>query len=188
MTDANAKQFLKGAVAGAAAGIVAAVAMTALQLLLDAASRRGSCPAVRELSGRGGRHDIARLKEHARITGLRQRDATVRAANQLARALFGHALPPRHWHTAGLGVHYIFAASSGAMEGIISERYALSSSGGLFFGAMLWLFAEEIALPVAGLSQMPSQYRLQDHVNGFVAHLLFGYTTFEVQRWIRSQL
>jgi hypothetical protein len=188
MADAHQRRLLKGAMAGAAAGIVAAIGMTTLQLLFDALNRRASCVAVRELSERGGRHDIAQLKERATKTGLRQKDATVRTANLLARKLSGHALPRTQWHRAGLTVHYIFAASTGALVGIIAERHAVSPSrGGLFFGAMLWLFAEEIALPLFGLSAMPGKYRLQDHANGFAAHLLFGYTAFETQRWIRRQ-
>lgn len=187
MADAAQGRILKGAMAGAGAGIVAAIGMTALQFLFDAVNGRVSSVAVRELSERGGRHDIAQLKERARITGLGQRDATVRAADVLARRLSGHALPRRHRHKAGLAVHYIFAASTGALQGIVAERYVSRTRGGLFFGAMLWLFAEEIALPLCGLTRMPHKYRLQEHSNGFVAHLLFGWTTFGVHRWIRRQ-
>jgi Protein of unknown function (DUF1440) len=189
MAGSRKAEFLKGAAAGTAAGIVGVITMTAQQLLFDSFSRRLSSEAVRELSERGGRHDIAQLKERAQKTGLRQRDATVRTAEVVAKTISGQSLARRHRHIAGLTVHYTFAAVAGALHGMVAERYEVTGlSRGLLYGGVLWLFAEEVALPVSGLTKAAGEYSLQDHASGLAAHLMFGYTTARVQRWIRQQL
>jgi uncharacterized membrane protein YagU involved in acid resistance len=59
---------------------------------------------------------------------------------------------------------------------------------GLVFGGAVWLFAEELALPLTGLTERPGKYRVTDHLNALAAHLVFGFTTELVSRWSRHLL
>jgi hypothetical protein len=72
-----------GALAGAIGGIAGVFAMTALQILFDHLHGSPTPRPVHELSKRGGRHDIARLKARARKWHLPQRDATIRTAERV---------------------------------------------------------------------------------------------------------
>jgi hypothetical protein len=144
---------------------------------------------VRQLSERGGRHDIARLKARARWSHLPQRDATVRAAEAVSYLVRATGIRAKHRHMAGLAVHYAFGALSGAAYGVAAERYRKITVGsGLPFGMAVWLFAEEMALPVAGLSDTPDKYPLRDHFNALTAHLVFGLTTELTRRSARELL
>jgi hypothetical protein len=42
--------------------------------------------------------------------------------------------------------------------------------------------AEEIALPITGLSEAPEKYPLRDHLDALAAQLVFGSTTEIVRR------
>jgi hypothetical protein len=176
-----------GGLAGAVGGIAGVFAMTALQLLFD--HLHGSPPPrpVRELSQRGGRHDIARLKMRARKWRLPQKDATVRTAERLSYLLRARPIAPHQRHIAGVAVHYGFGALTGGVYGFIGERYpVIGTVSGLPFGAAVWLFAEELALPITVLSDTPDKYPLRDHLNALAAHLVFGSTTEITRRFTRE--
>jgi putative membrane protein len=172
-----------GALAGAMGGIAGVFAMTALQLLFDQLRGPQVPRQVRELSLRGGRHDIARLKVRARRWHLPQKDATVRAAERVSYLMRGMGIRPRRRHIAGIAVHYGFGAIAGGVYGYTAEKYpAIASASGLPFGAGVWLLAEELALPATGLSEMPEKYPLGDHFNALASHLVYGLTTDTVRR------
>ena len=174
--------------AGTVGGIAGVFAMTALQLLFDHL-QGAPVRAARELSQRGGRHDIARLKTRARRWHLPQKDATVRAAERISYFLRGKGIKPRYQHVAGVSVHYAFGAMAGAAYGLAAEKYpTIVTASGLPFGAAVWLLAEELALPATRLSDMPGKYPLRDHFNALTAHLLFGSTTEVLRRWTRRSL
>ena len=173
-------KLVKGAVAGAIGGISGALAMSALQYLYNG---RGANREQRELAQRGGRHDISQLKERARITGRRQQDATVKTARTITKAFVGTPLPHRYDHAAGLAVHYSFAVGTGAAYGVLVEFIGRSRlMNGVIFGLTLWGIAEEIALPAAGLTGPASEYRRRDHIEGLLAHEIFGVTTECIRR------
>jgi hypothetical protein len=178
-----------GALAGALGGIAGVFAMTAQQLLFDHLRGSPVPRPVRELSQRGGRHDIARLKARARRWHLPQKDATIRAAERVSYLVRDKGIKTRQRHIAGVAVHYAFGAIAGAAYGFTAEKYPSTGVAfGLPFGAAVWLLAEELALPVTGLSDTPDKYRLRDHFNALAAHLIFGSTTEIVRRWAREGL
>ncbi|HYH00549.1 MAG TPA: hypothetical protein VD837_15550, partial [Terriglobales bacterium] len=45
------------------------------------------------------------------------------------------------------------------------------------FGAAVWLGADEIAMPAAGLSQRPTREPFVSHVRALGAHLVYGVAT-----------
>src|SRR5437868_42862 len=178
-----------GALTGAIGGIAGVLAMTALQLLFDHLRSSKAPRPVRELSQRGGGHDIARLKVRARRSHLPQRDATVRAAEGVASLVRARGLKPRHRHVAGVTVHYAFDAFVGAAYGWAVENNRTICAGfGLPFGAAVWLLAEEVALPLTGLSDEAAKYPLRDHFDALTAHLLFGSATELTRKSIRNAL
>ena len=129
-----------GALTGAIGGIAGVLAMTALQLLFDLLRSSKAPRPVRELSERGGGHDIARLKVRARRSHLPQRDATVRAAEGVASLVRARGMKPRHRHVAGVAVHYAFGAIVGAAYGwAVQNNRAICAGFGLPFGAAVWL-------------------------------------------------
>jgi hypothetical protein len=49
--------------------------------------------------------------------------------------------------------------------------------GGLPFGAAVWLFADELAVPATGLSDGRDEGHPARHLESLTAHLLFGAAT-----------
>jgi putative membrane protein len=164
-------------------------AMTALQLLFDHLHSSPVPRRVRELSQRGGRHDIAQLKVRARRPHLPQKDATVRAAERFSYWVRGTGIKPHQRHLAGVAVHYGFGAMVGGAYGLSAERYPfMAIASGLPFGAGVWLLAEEVALPATRLSDMPGKYPLRDHLNALASHLVYGMTTEFVRKRVLQSL
>lgn len=179
----------KGAVAGAVGGVVGVLAMSTMEILLDYLHERKPSRPVQELSLRGGRHDIAGLKDRARLSRLPQKDATVKAAERFAMLSGAGGIKRGHRHMAGLAVHYGFGACVGAAYGLaVGKWLPTGTMSGLVFGGAVWLFAEELALPLTGFTERPGKYRVSDHVNALTAHLVFGSTTEFVSRWSRQLL
>lgn len=110
-----------GALAGAIGGIAGVFAMTALQILFDHLHGSPTPRPVHELSKRGGRHDIARLKARARKWHLPQRDATIRTAERVSYLFRARGIQPQWRHAAGVAVHYAFGAFIGAAYGFAFE-------------------------------------------------------------------
>jgi uncharacterized membrane protein YagU involved in acid resistance len=48
---------------------------------------------------------------------------------------------------------------------------------GAAFGSTVWLAADEIAMPLLGLSQSMTRRLLEMHLQSFAAHLVFGTAT-----------
>ncbi len=169
---------VKAGMVGALAGLAGVAAMTGLEYLKETMSDRPTIRPVRELSERGGRHDTEQSKKRADETGLPQVDATVRVAQNVTRKLFGRELPTKDAHLAGVGVHVGIAMISGAAYGLLAGRRKKVDVGlGVTLGAAIWLFVEEIGLPLARLTGPPSSYSLSEHANGLLTHLGFGLVT-----------
>ncbi len=113
-------------------------------------------------------------------------DATMKAAGKLAKATLGESLNKEQKKKAGPAVHYAFGTISGAIYGLVSEYAPITKSGfGTLFGATLFLLADEIAVPALGLSKRPTQYPISSHVYGLASHFVYGVSTEAVRRGIR---
>jgi hypothetical protein len=161
------KRPWKGVLAGTVGGIAGVFPMTALQLLFDHL-RGAPVRAARELSQRGGRHDIALLKRRARRWRLPQKDATVRAAERISYFLRGKGITPRHRHISGVSVPYAFGALAGAAYGLAVEKYPTIARGS--------------GLPFAGF--FPKNWRCRPRV----FRIRPTSTLFEIisTRWLRA--
>ena len=117
-----------------------------------------------------------------------QDDATVETAKVISKA-FGHELKESEKQTAGTAVHYAFGAVTGGLYGAIAEVTPQVTAGvGLPFGAVFWLVADGVAVPVLGLAKAPTQYPASTHVYALASHFVYGVTAELSRRAVRQVL
>lgn len=155
--------------AGVAGGLIASFVMEKVQA------------AIEELSSGSGSATGGDGQQH------RQRQegepATYTAADAIATTIAGQHVP-REWKpTAGAAVHYAFGAAVGAVYGAAAgRRREVTALAGIPFGAAVWLLADEIGVPAAGLAKGPAAYPLSKHASALAAHVAYGATTELVRR------
>jgi putative membrane protein len=157
---------LRGALAGAIAGLVGAYAMERFQAIWSETQKR------------------ARPKQIA--SAAKDEPTTVKAAERVAETLLHTELPEELKPVAGEAVHYGMGALSGAIYGAVAEVLPIVRAGnGLFFGAVLWLVADETAVSAVGLAKRPSAYPPSTHAYALSSHLVYGFVTETVRRVLR---
>jgi putative membrane protein len=181
---------LKGMIAGAAGGLVAAWVMNQFQALLSRMTHGVERPhGAQSLKHGLPRYGVAReLQERGRD---READnAAVRTAVVASERLFGLELTEgEEKEMAGAVVHYAFGVATGGLYGAIAElKPATTAVAGLPFGAAVWLIADEIVVPALGLSKPPTEYPLSTHAYSVASHLVYGLTTEIVRREVRRAL
>jgi len=159
-------RILRGALAGAIAGLVGAYAMERFQAIWSETQKR------------------ARPKQIA--SAAKDEPTTVKAAERVAETLLHTELPEELKPVAGEAVHYGMGALSGAIYGAVAEVLPIVRAGnGLFFGAVLWLVADETAVSAVGLAKRPSAYPPSTHAYALSSHLVYGFVTETVRRVLR---
>jgi hypothetical protein len=155
-------------VAGLAAGLVGSWAMEQFQRGLGKISKElGGSP------GGGGQQHREPQSE----------PATYKAASAVSHAVTGHGLARRDKPLGGSLVHYAFGGAIGAMYGAAAARTPdVTAGAGLPFGAAVWLIADEVGVPLSGLSKKPTEYPLSSHASALAAHLVYGATAEAVRR------
>jgi putative membrane protein len=109
--------------------------------------------------------------------------ATYKAADAVTHAITGHDLAKKDKPTGGSLVHFAFGGAVGAMYGAAAaQQDDVTAWGGVPFGATVWLVADELGVPLAGLSRKPTDYPLSSHASALAAHLVYGATTEGVRR------
>jgi hypothetical protein len=115
-------------------------------------------------------------------------DAAMKAAAASYRAAAGDDLAYKQKQSGGVIVHYAFAASCGAAYGLAVGVWPTIGRGfGLPFGAVLWLAADELAMPLLGLAKGPAAYPATVHAEMLAAHLVYGAATHGTARLIGLQ-
>jgi len=166
MHQRQGADVVKGAVAGVLGGAVASWTMNEFH-----------AGVTRWLENAGSR----------RATSTDGDDATVKAASAISESLAGHTLTRREKKIAGPIVHYAFGSAIGALYGATSEYAPTTTTGyGLAFGSALWLGADEIGVPAAGLSKPPTEIPASTHATAFAMHLVYGMTLEGVRRLVRA--
>src|SRR5688500_8444006 len=118
-----------------------------------------------------------------------QDDATVKAAKAISEGILGHKLEESEKRVAGAAVHYEFGTATGGLYGAVAEfAPEITVGAGLPFGAAFWLVADEMAVPLLGLSKAPTEYPVSTHVYALASHLVFGLTAEIVRRAVRKAL
>ena len=159
-------RILRGALAGAVAGLLGAFAMERFQTLWSETSKR------------------ARPKQTA--GAAKDEPITVKAAERVTERVFHAELPDEIKPVAGEAVHYAMGTLSGAIYGAIAEVLPIARAGnGLVFGALLWWIADNMAVPAIGLAKKPSAYPPSTHAYALSSHLVYGFVTESVRRVLR---
>jgi putative membrane protein len=160
--------------AGAIAGLVGTWAMSQAQrlwtLMVD-----GKAP-----QSAGGRHDARDWQERSE-----HRNSNELAAQAVARHVLGRRLTWQELRLAAPLSHYAFGAAMGAIYGPYAERRRARSGAG--FGIALWLAADQIAMPLLGLSRSTSRRPTEMQAQSLVAHLVYGAGTELTRRLVRAQ-
>lgn len=102
-------------------------------------------------------------------------DALGRIAYQ---KLVGRQPSPRMKNRLSWGVHIGYGLFVASLYGLTrGGRTRRPLRDGLLFGAGLWLFGEELAVPLLGLGDKPTAYHPTLHLQTLLAHLGFGLAT-----------
>ena len=183
MRDNNGNVW-KGMVAGLAGGLLASWTMNQFQAAWTRLAGNDEKPhgaqSMQPSEGSKGNdeHDI---KE--------QDDATVETAKWISQGVFGHELQESEKKPAGAAVHYAFGTATGALYGALAEvSPQVTTAAGLPFGAAFWLIADEVSVPLLGLSKGPTEYPLSTHAYALASHFVYGVTTEITRRAVRQVL
>jgi hypothetical protein len=169
---------LLGAAAGVAGGILGSWMMVRFNHLVG---RTDEHPHPEEHH----RADAAPNKTDGTISDT---PASVKVASMIGETLTDQPLDERDKKIGGSVLHYLFGAVTGGFYGAIAERTPAAASGfGLPFGATVWLAADEIGLPLAGLAKNPARYPASRHAAALGTHLVFGATVEAVRRTLRGK-
>jgi uncharacterized membrane protein YagU involved in acid resistance len=160
----------KGALAGAVAGLVASWVMTRFHV---------------SLSGRGATGS-ENPQSNKPVEG--NDDAAMKAANETAQVVLGRELTrAEKTEVGGPAAHYALGVAAGAIYGMMRETQHAPS--GATFGAELWTVADQLGLPLVGLSPQPlSAFPLSTNAQHLAAHLVYGISTALVYPLIRQTL
>jgi putative membrane protein len=180
MKNAHANP-LAGAAAGAIGGLVASWVMVQFNHVL----------------GINGVPEEERRRPHAhrRVRALpNESDATIadepgsrRAASAVAEAVTGRPLTESQKDVGGPIAHYLFGAVVGAVYGAAAEVKPDTTAGfGLPFGATVWVTADEMGMPLLGLSEPPADLPWSRHASSFGSHLVYGVVVEAVRRAFRG--
>jgi putative membrane protein len=179
----------KGAVAGAAGGLVASFVMNQFQAawgkLMEDESRPHGAQSLQQGSPEQG---IGRELEER---GVDEADdnAAVRTGNAVSEFVFDHHLTKSEKEKGGAVAHYAMGVTSGAIYGAMAEVMPLATvCEGTGFGTAVWVIADEGLVPALGLSRETSEYPASVHVYSLASHLVYGLTTELVRHAVRKAL
>lgn len=167
----------KSVAAGAIGGLVASLAMNQFQAAVSAVS--GSmAKKERERKGQPG------PEPQPESSGD---DATVKTAKAISETIFNHELTEDEKQWAGPAVHYGVGATLGAIYGGLAPCTPVEAGAGTAYGAAVWAGADEVAVPLFGLSGPPTETPLSGHVNALASHLVFGLVTHLTRKLVLSE-
>jgi putative membrane protein len=168
----------KGAVAGIIGGLVATYAMSEFQGWWTREVRG------EQAQSSGGDHDARDWQELEEGT-----NANELAAQTAARATIGRRLDREELSVAAPAVHYTFGAMVGGFYGALAENApSVRALSGAAYGTAVWAAADEIAMPMLGLSERTDEQPFERHLHSFAAHIVFGVTAELVRRGVRAAL
>jgi hypothetical protein len=160
----------KGALAGAVAGIAASWVMTRFHVSLSGSGLTGS------------------EEPHSNKPVEGRDDVAMKVANETAKMALDRELTREEkTEVGGPLAHYALGVTAGAFYGVMRETQ--HAPGGAAFGAELWVVADQLGLPIAGLSPWPLKaYPAGTNAQQFAAHLVYGLTTGFVYSAVRRAL
>lgn len=185
----------KGLIAGLAGGLVASWTMNQFQAawtrVAEGFEKPHGAQSMQPSEGPNPneRPDSSHALGQSKAEKENQDDATVETAKVISRNVLGHELTENEKKPAGAAVHYAFGTLTGGLYGAMAEVTPQVTAGvGLPFGAVFWVVADEVAVPVLGLAKRPTEYPVSTHVYALASHLVFGVTAELSRRAVRQAL
>jgi hypothetical protein len=72
-------------------------------------------------------------------------------------------------------VHYVISMGyAGLYSALRGDPETPDVTGGVLMGTTLWLFGDELFMPLAGLTKGPAAYPLKLHLHSWAAHIVYG--------------
>ena len=168
----------KGAVAGAIGGLAGTWAMNQFQAWWSRAIDG------RESGSAAGRHDARDWQEQEEGQNANEIAAQTVAAHTVDRPLTRDELS-----AGATAIHFAFGTTMGALYGAFWEVSPNTREvGGAAFGTAVWAAADEVAMPMLGLSGPTTQRSAGKHAHSFASHIVYGMTTEVVRRGVRAML
>ena len=185
----------KGLVAGLAAGLVASWTMNQFQAawtrIAEGYEKPHGAQSAQPTDGPDSHYgaDSSQTLSQPKEAKEHEDDATVETARLISRNVFGHELEKSEKEPAGAVVHYVFGTATGGLYGAMAEVAPQVTAGvGIPFGAVFWLLADEIAVPLLGVGKGPTAYPVSTHVYSFASHIVYGATAELSRRAVRQVL
>jgi hypothetical protein len=161
---------------GAAAAVAGTWAMNQAQRLW---TRAAGAPVPHSAGGKHDARDWQEREEHQNANEL--------AAQAAAMIVAGRPLRPDELRYAAPAMHYAFGAAVGILYGaVVGDRSRRESRSvpvvlsGVVLGTVLWATADEIAMPLLGLSRPTTERGVERHLQSLTAHLVYGIVTAAV--------
>jgi uncharacterized membrane protein YagU involved in acid resistance len=168
----NPPSVLRGIVTGAAAGIAATLIMDQF-LKLTSQGRQALEKQVKLAQGEPP-SEIAHQQVQQEQQAAEQEGSTEKVARKIAEAT-GKTLDKEKKKTAGQAVHYTFGTLMGVVYGVSAELVPEVTTGaGTAFGTLLFLGADEVAVPAFQLAPDPTETPAPDHLQHWAAHVVYG--------------
>ncbi|HEV3475067.1 MAG TPA: hypothetical protein VG602_06855 [Actinomycetota bacterium] len=104
---------------------------------------------------------------------LQEEPAYVKAAEKLAEVR-GQQLDPERAKRFGSRLHLGLGLSGGVIAGLLVARGMNPLAAGMLSGLGIWLFVDEGANAVLGLTPPAPAYPRETHIRGLVGHLAYG--------------
>jgi hypothetical protein len=182
----NKPSVLRGIVTGVAAGIAATLVMDQFQKLTTAGQQ--AIEKQRKLAQDESPWQIAHEQVQKEQQEAQQEGSTEIVARKLAEAT-GTSLPREDRKKAGQAVHYTFGTLMGVVYGVSAELLPEVTTGaGTAFGTLLFLGADEVAVPAFQLSPPVTKTPATDHLQHWAAHVVYGGTLELVRSLLRRIL
>jgi hypothetical protein len=170
---AKRPSVLRGIITGATAGITATLIMDQF-FKLTSASQKAIEKQIKLAQGES-LWEIAHEQVQQEQQAAQQEDSTEIVARKIAKAT-GKTLDKEQKKTAGRVVHYTFGTLMGIVYGVSAELVPEATTGaGTAFGTLLYLGADEVAVPAFQLSPTPAPGAPGiDRLQHWAAHVVYG--------------
>jgi uncharacterized membrane protein YagU involved in acid resistance len=183
---ADRPSVLRGIVTGAAAGIAATLIMDQF-LKLTSAGQKAVEKKMKLAQGESP-WKIAHEQVQQEQQAAEQEGSTEIVARKIAEAT-GKTLDKEKKQKAGQAVHYTFGTLMGVVYGVSAELLPeATTGGGTAFGTLLFLGADEVAVPAFQLSPAPTGTGAIDHLQHWAAHVVYGGSLELVRSLLRRLL
>jgi len=168
----NEPSVVRGIVTGITAGIAATLIMDQF-LKLTSATQKAVEKQARLAQGESI-WEIAHEQVQKEQEAAAQEGSTEIVARKLAEAT-GTQLTKEDKKIAGQAVHYTFGTLMGIVYGVSAELIPEVTTGaGTAFGTLLFLCADEVAVPAFQLAPSPTETSATDHLQHWAAHVVYG--------------